>query len=201
MSNTKTFAERELDILTKSSTDPENRPIIEEFIPEILALVDKFGNSGQSGGSAPYVAHALSEAVKHLCMQQPICPITGMDEEWMDVSEISEEPKNTMYQNTRCFGLFKDLSGCWYLDGIVWVDEDGSSWGGGSAFLLIGNDKVKQITSRQYVKEFPFEPKTFYVDRVRVLVGDDKNNEDHYEDYIKDPTQLDEVFKYYKDNE
>lgn len=200
MSNTKTFAERELDILTKSSTDPENRPIIEEFIPEILALVDKFGNSGQSGGSSPYVAHALSEAVKHLCMQQPICPMTGIDDEWMDVSEISDEPKNTLYQSKRCYALFKDNSGCWFLDAIVWVDEEGYSWSG-TALLPIGNDQVKKIQSRQYIKGFPFEPKTFYIDRVRILVGDDKNNEDHYEDYVKDPSQLEEVFKYYKENE
>ena len=51
MKNTMTHAERELDILVKSATDPNNRPIIEEFIPEILALVRKFSNSGQRGVS------------------------------------------------------------------------------------------------------------------------------------------------------
>ena len=106
MSNTKNFAERELDILVKSNTDPENRPIIEAFIPEILALVDKFGNSGQSGGSAPYTASALSSAIKKLCMQEPICPITGIDEEWVDVSELCDG--KIVYQNRRCSALFKD---------------------------------------------------------------------------------------------
>ena len=69
MNNTLTHAQRELDILVKSCPDPENRPIIEGFIPEILALVEKFGKSGQSGGSAPYTATAISQAVKKLCLQ------------------------------------------------------------------------------------------------------------------------------------
>ena len=68
MSNVYSHAKRELDILVKTHIDPENRPIIEEFIPEILALCEKFGNSGQSGGSAPFVSSAISQAVKHLCM-------------------------------------------------------------------------------------------------------------------------------------
>jgi hypothetical protein len=33
MTNTYNFAKQELDILVKSATDPENRPIIEPFIP------------------------------------------------------------------------------------------------------------------------------------------------------------------------
>lgn len=91
MKNTMTHAERELDILVKSATDPNNRPIIEEFIPEILALVRKFSNSGQSGVSAPYTASAISSAVKKLCLQEPICPITGIDEEWIDVGRLGND--------------------------------------------------------------------------------------------------------------
>ena len=195
MSNTKSFAERELDILVKSNTDPENRPIIEEFIPEILALVDKFGRSGQSGGSAPYTAQALSSAIKKLCMQEPICPITGIDEEWVDVSNYGDgEP---MWQNCRCSGLFKDEKGeSMYVDAIVKKTQKGDTWSG-SFWLnkkdyLTGN-KDLMISNAQYVKEFPFIPKTFYIDVIEEEVA-----LDDWEMYLKDKSQLDEVFEYYK---
>jgi len=195
MSNTKMFAEMELDILTKSNTDPDNRPIIEQFIPEIIALCDKFGKSGQSGGSAPFTARALSSAIEKLCLQEPICPITGIDEEWIDITEInSGEP---MWQNKRCSALFKDENGeVMYVDAIVKRTQNDSSWSG--SFWLnkkdyLSGNKDLMISNAQYVKEFPFTPKTFYIDVIEEEVAPDD-----WEMYLKDKSQLDEVFKYYK---
>jgi hypothetical protein len=195
MSNTRSFAERELEILVKSNIDPENRPIIEEFIPEILALCEKFGNSGQSGGSAPYTAKSLSKTIEKLCLQKPICPITGIDEEWVDVSSYGDgEP---MWQNSRCSGLFKDKHGeVKYVDAIIKRTQkkftySGSFWLNKKDYLN-GNRDLK-ITSSQYVKEFPFIPKTFYIDVIEEEVAPD-----NWEMFLKDKSQLDEVFEYYK---
>jgi hypothetical protein len=52
MTNTQSHAKRELEILFKTTPDA----IIREFETEILALCEKFGQSGQSGGSAPFTA-------------------------------------------------------------------------------------------------------------------------------------------------
>lgn len=187
MSNTKKFAERELDILIKSSTDPDNRPIIEEFIPEILALCEKFGNSGQSGGSAPYTASAIAQAIEKLCLKKPICPITGIKDEWGDVSD-GQDKEDIIYQNSRCSALFKDgYERAYYLDAIVWKDEKGATWSG-SAILPTG----EKIRSRQFLREFPFEPKTFYVDIISKEV-----KKDNWEFYVKDEKQLEKVFSYY----
>jgi len=73
MSNTKNKAEVEFEILEKTGKNA----IIVPFKKEILALIDKFADSGQSGSAAPYTAKAISQAVEHLCLQEPICPITG----------------------------------------------------------------------------------------------------------------------------
>lgn len=192
-SNTHNFAKRELEILSKSSTDKDNRPIVEPFIPEILALCERFGKSGQSGGSAPYTASALSKAIKTLCLQEPICPITGIDDEWVNVSEYGsgKDEKECVWQNTRCSALFKNSEGkCWYLDAIVWKTQKGIGWSG-SALLKDGNAFVKYM-SRQYVKSFPFTPKTFYIDVIEKEVA-----KDDWEFYIKNPKQLERVFKYY----
>ena len=195
-SQTLSHAEMEFDILSKSYTDPSDRPIVEEFREEILALVNKFGNSGQSGGSAPLVSSAIADAVKKLCMQKPICPITGIDDEWFEFSD-------GQYQNNRLSSVFKDKNGkAYFLDAIVWKgDTEGESGNDWDTFTgtVWGN------TSRQYIKSFPFTPKTFYVDVHRVPYDPDihPTNESiscadgDYVYFIKDQNQLDEVYKYY----
>jgi len=195
MTNTQSFAATELDILSKSLTDPENRPIIEPFRDEILALCEKFGMSGQSGGSAPFTASAISHAIKDLLLQKPICPITGIDEEWFNVREASEDDE-MMYQNKRCSALFKGKSGkCWYIDAIVKKTQNGQCWSG--SFWLskedyLAGDRSKMVSCKQYVKSFPFIPKTFYIDVIEEEVA-----KDDWEMYLKSPKQLEKVFKYY----
>ena len=194
-SNTRSFAEIEFDVLSKSNTDPDNRPIIEEFRDEILALVDKFGNSGQSGGSAPYTASAITQALQKLFMQEPICPITGIDEEWNDISNLTSG--ETLYQNKRCSALFKDGkdSQAHYISAIVKRCPDGSCWSGRlwlSEEDYLSGDRSKMINKSQCVKSFPFEPKTFYIDVIEEEVAPDD-----WESWCKDPEQLNEVWEYY----
>ncbi len=173
MSKTKSFAKKELDLLVKSFKNSDDKPIIQEFIPEILSLVDKFGRSGQSGSSAPYVARALSDAINKLCLQEPISPITGDDSEW-----------SKDFQNNRCSALFKDSKdgGAYYLNAIIWQDQDGYRW---SAHAKLKNGDT--VGGMHYIKGFPFEPKTFYVDVI-------ERNGDFY---VKDESQLDQVWEYY----
>lgn len=190
--NTGRFAQKELSILSKLATDPENRPIIEPFIPEILALCDKFGNSGQSGGLAPFTASALSKAIKTLCLQEPICPIMDLPEEWFDVSKISDLTKGrTLFQNNRCSALFReDDQPVYYLDAISFIPV-GKSYGMHISRGVMLDDGSK-IGSRQRVKKFPFTPKTFYIDIIEIEVA-----KDDWEYKIKNERQLKSVFKYY----
>jgi hypothetical protein len=182
MSKTKSYAEHELDILEKTVTDA----IITPFREELLALVDKFGKSGQSGGSAPYTASALSQAVKKLCLQEPICSITGIDEEWVDVAEYNNG--DSLYQNNRCHALFKEGRDerPYYLDAIVWKTPKGVTYTG-SAYLPNG----EIVLSRQHIKGFPFEPKTFYVD-----VTEEEVAPDDWVFHVRN-RDLNEVYSYY----
>ena len=191
MTNTQSFAKQELDILAATVPDA----IITPFANEILALCEAFGKSGQSGGSAPMTASAISQAIKKLMLQEPICPIMGVDEEWVNVREVSDEDE-MMYQNKRCSALFKSKSGkCWYVDAIVKKTQSGSCWSG--SFWLskedyLTGDKSKMIRCSHFVKSFPFEPKTFYIDVIEEEVA-----KDDWEMYLKDPKQLVKVWKYY----
>ena len=201
MTNTQKFAQQELDILAATVPDA----IVTPFAKEILALCEAFGNSGQSGGSAPYTASAISQAVKKLLLQEPICDVTAHENEWVDVSEMGDG--SIMYQNSRCSALFKDgiESKVHYLDAIVWKGvEDYDTFTGR---VYIDDKDFELIGSSQFVK-FPFKPKTFYIDVVRVPISkeeaekrdlhyiEDGFNECYYT-ILKDPKQLDKVFKYY----
>lgn len=180
-SNTYHHAKRELDILISSSTDPEDRPIVEEFYDQILELCDKFGNSSQSGGSYAFVATVLSQAIKTLCCHEALCPLTGLDEEWWEVTEMNDG--KPMWQNTRESAVFKDNAGAYYLDAIVWKGDITGTFTG----------EVQGILSRQYIKSFPFTPKTFYID-----VIDTEEKPDHWNHQIRDPKQLERVWRYYE---
>jgi hypothetical protein len=198
-SNTHNIAKRELDILKATTPDA----IVTPFAKEILALCEAFGNSGQSGGSAPYTASAISQAVKKLMLHEPICDVTGHESEWVDVAQYMGK---TMWQNSRCGGLFKDSNGkCSYNDAIVWKGEEG--WDTFTGRVYIDEKDFELIGSSQYAK-FPFKPKTFYIDVVRVPITKEEaesRNLHYIEDgfnkcyytILKDPTQLAKVFKYY----
>ncbi len=200
MTNTQKFAKRELDILEATTPDA----IITPFAKEILALCEAFGKSGQSGSSAPYTASAISKAVKKLMLQEPICDVTGHETEWVDVSEISDG--EILWQNSRCSGLFKYPDGkLSYVDAIVWKGEE--DWDTFTGRVYIDEKDFELIGSSQFAK-LPFNPKTFYIDVVRVPIAKEEaeSRKLHYiEDgfnkcyytILKDPTQLDKVFKYY----
>lgn len=186
-------AEREFDILEKTI---ENA-IIAPFKKEILALVEKFGESGQSGGSAPYTAGAISEAVKKLCLQNPICDITGIEEEWNDVSESHNGEQ--WFQNNRLSSVFKEGENGkpYYLDAIVFKGQNGSCFTGNAIELESGGT----IGSRQYIK-LPFKPKTFYIDVIETEWADKtetvkKQGGGWWTSIVKDESQLKEVFEYY----
>ena len=194
MSNTRTHAERELDILATTSPTA----VINEFRSEILALCEAFGKSGQSGGSAPYTARALSRAVEKLCLHGTIAPLTGEDDEWNDSERVLSE-NGGYYQNNRESAVFKQRMGrAYYLNAIIWDGEDkGDSFTG----------TVEGIRSRQYIKSFPFKPKTFRVNVYRVPYDKDKHAKSDvvscgsgdFVYFIKDKKQLDEVFAYYEE--
>ncbi len=156
MTNSKSHAKRELEILKKTTPDA----IVTPFKNEILALCEAFGRSGQSGGSAPFTATAISQAVEKLMMFETLAPLTGEDSEWVDMSEYNDG--KSMFQNNRDSRVFKNGKDgqAYFIEAIVF---DGNI---GGRFTVNGSvtDNSENIGSTQYIKEFPFTPKTFDVD-------------------------------------
>lgn len=110
MSNMLKWAEQELRYAGYDINDPEDGP--NRWLAEgTLELLKVFSEQGHSGMSAPY-AVALFEK---LATWKPISPLTGEDDEWVDVSE------NT-WQNRRNSAVFKEADGqaYWGFGRVFW---------------------------------------------------------------------------------
>lgn len=190
MTNTQRHAQREFDVINKLYSEPDNKHIIKEFEPEIMALCEKFGLSGQSGGSAPMVASCLSGAIEKLLLQEPIAAITGEEHEWVDVSAYCDG--YALYQNNRCGGLFREGKDgrSFFVDAIIFKGDKCHNFNGSA---LLGE---KRIYSKQCVKSFPFIPKRFYID-----VIDIEEPKDWWEHTVKTPSQLKKVWHHYDNYE
>jgi len=153
----------------------------------VMELIEVFANQGHSGMSAGLVAGLFNKLANY----EPLQEITGRDEEWAEA--FNDEEGQPVYQNKRCSALFKYTNGrASYGQAIVKRCPDGSCWSG--PLYLTREDAINNINKIQVeVKEYPFVPKTFYVD-----VIEEEVKKDDWIMWVKDPSQLDEVFEYYK---
>jgi hypothetical protein len=108
------YAKRELDVIgmTEDSSDEMNVMMRKH----ILHMVKEFADEGHSGMSASYALSIL----KSLLAYEPLSPLTGADDEWMEVD-------NGYWQNKRASNVFKDKDGAYWSDGIVfweWFEPD-----------------------------------------------------------------------------
>jgi hypothetical protein len=150
------------------------------FQEELIALVSCFADQGHSGGSAPFGVAEIVSTIERLLSFQPLSPLLGTDEEWVDVSDYGFH--SPLFQNCRHTSVFRGSNGsACYLDAILWFGVDT-----GSTFT--GN--VEGISSSLEIS-FPFTPKTFSVDVSRLNSGEDAEYSILY------PRQLENIRKYY----
>jgi hypothetical protein len=185
--------------------------LIAEFVPEIEALVDKFGQSGQSGGSAPFTAGAIVDTIRKMLAQEPLGEgIMCSEDEWNDCSMLEDtEPGKGTYQNSRLSSVFKNGKDGkpYYLDAIVFkpVGKDYTFTGNS---VGLSEESEQTIGSSQYIKSLPFQPKTFVIDveekeykklKDGTLVEEEGGG--WWESWLADSKQLDEVWKFYDKKE
>ena len=92
MSNILSHAEDELNRIgmTEDSPDEMNRMMRKH----VLHMMQEFANEGHSGFSASYAISILTKLMDF----KPLSPLTGEDDEWVNVREYGSEPH---YQNIR----------------------------------------------------------------------------------------------------
>jgi hypothetical protein len=129
------FAESELRL---AGLFDENSDYNGEIGKTVMELMEVFSNQGHSGFSANMTINIF----KKLANFTPLTPLTGEDDEWMEIGE-------NLYQNKRAPFMFKDSQGAYNLEGKVFREPNGSCY-------TSSNSKV-------YVT-FPYTPTTEYVD-------------------------------------
>ena len=192
-------AKYELDRMINKAASKGETPIVQEFVPEIMALVQKFADSGQSGASAPFTSGAIIKTLEKLLAQEPLGGVNNDPDEW------GEEPNYGSFQNHRLSSVFKETkdSRPYYLNAIVFVPE-GKEYGYTSGGVMMSEGSEDTVGSFQYIKNFPFEPKTFKItvhEREYRKLKDGTLVEEAgggwWESWLADPKQLDQVWEYY----
>lgn len=84
---------------------------------DVLALIKVFGEQGHSGFSAPFCIQLFERLASH----KPLGPLTGNDDEWVETCD-------GIFQNKRCYSVFKENGKAYRSDGRVFRDPDGSTW-------------------------------------------------------------------------
>jgi hypothetical protein len=122
----------------------------------VLALLAVFENEGHSGSSAPYAINLFEKLAKF----EPVAPLTGEDWEWHDVSEYSGRDNGPLFQNKRCGHVFKDNTGAYDGEAIVFYDwyTDKET---GEKFKSYFTSRESRISVT-----FPYTPKKEYKERI-----------------------------------
>ena len=118
------WAENELQRLIDIA-HPEDKKEQEESHEVIMELIKKLNYKFYNGAKERYIANTFTKLVQ----SQPLTPLTGEDDEWMDATD----PKSgfTLEQNKRCMSVFrrnKDNSTATYLHGKLFSDDGGETW-------------------------------------------------------------------------
>jgi len=119
----------------------------------VLELLKVFSDEGHSGTSAPYTVNLFQK----LAMFEPLVPLTGEDWEWSDVSDRGGlGVDGPLFQNKRCSHVFKDGTGAYDINGIVWYDWYTSEETGEKRKSHFTNFKSRVPVT------FPYTPTTEY---------------------------------------
>lgn len=199
-------ANYELDRLLSRAEAKGETPLVKEFVPEIQALVKKFAESGQSGGSAPFTTAVIVKVIEKLLKQEPLGGVENTDDEWNSLSSFGDDES---YQNNRLSSVFKQGKDGrpYYLNAVVFRNPEKNYTFTSGSVDLPGNAEDGEggkIGSSQYIKEFPFEPKTFVIDvdekEFRKLKDGtlvEESGGGWWESKVKYPSQLEGVWTYY----
>ena len=104
----------------------------------VMKMIDAFADEGHSGMSASMAVSIF----KKVAMYEPLTPLTGDDDEWMEIGD-------NKYQNVRCSHVFKDNGKAYDIQGRIFREPNGVSF--------TSRDSHTPIT-------FPYTPVSEYVD-------------------------------------
>jgi hypothetical protein len=144
--------------------------IIQPYLEQLYKILEIFSEQKYDAAVANFSTDVLLKTLKAGLTFQILSPLTGAESEW-DVIEYQGE---SYTQNIREFGVFKEGDDYYYNKAIVWMENN-------QAFV----GEIEGISSTQKIKEFPFMPRTFYIEVSGGKVVDQENLKSVYNYYAK----------------
>lgn len=138
-SNLEIHARRELELAGWFKQDGMYGDMMGHAVMRMIEVFADEGHSGMSAGAAIGLFRTVASF-------EPIMPLTGEDDEWVEVAEQDGGP---LYQNKRCGRVFKSPRGAYDVGGRVFREPDGC--------CFRSKDSRTAVT-------FPYTPKTEYID-------------------------------------
>lgn len=143
------YAKRELDIIGMKDGDDMNGAMRKH----LLHMVQEFHDEGHSGFSAQYAIGCLEKLLKY----EPLSALTGKDDEWVEIAD-DQIIGGKLWQNNRCYRVFKDENGAYDSEGIVFytmeTNEDGKEY---KSYFTSSESRV--------AIEFPYVPEQVYQEK------------------------------------
>ena len=158
-----THFENELQELRKGMKEGGSL-VIEPFIPEITAIINKASEQGWSGAYAALAIPIISNSIKNALLFKPLAPIEDNPEGWVK-SEWSESS-----YHKRLGSLWKDEGGKPHYNEALSFTINSGGWHG--RFKTDRGDIGSSLT----VKKWPFHPKTFHIKLLEVDKGEEEEN-------------------------
>ena len=112
-------AKREFELLKWTRGKDEMQDMI---MDNILDLLNTFSKQNHSGTTALYVLGCFEK----LSRFQPLAPLTGEDNEWMEVIE-------GVYQNIRQSTVFKDSEWSYDIEGYIFIEKNNDTFTNGNS--------------------------------------------------------------------
>lgn len=122
MSNMADFARDELNRAGLFDKDSDYGGMMGEAV---MKMIEQFAEEGHSGSSAAMAIAIFEKLVRF----EPLTPLTGEDDEWVDVSEYGYG--SPCWQNKRCPHVFKDANGAYDIEGRIFRDSFGDCFTSG----------------------------------------------------------------------
>jgi len=175
------FAKQELKIAGLFDKDSDYGGMLGDAVMELMKVFSKQGHSGCSAS----MTLALFQKV---ASYKPLTPLTFNEDEWVDVEHC--------FQNKRNSAVFKKdkESRPYYIDAFYMKNQTDVTYSGS---LCVGNGKK---LGRCYIKD-PNEMPKICIDiidwEVNKETGVKEKGSGWWESKMKDPSQLDEIRKYY----
>lgn len=133
------------EFLERSASEVEISGFDDQMKSDLMELVRLLDSMGCWHGKDQF---KMGWALRRLLRQEPLSPLTGDDDEWIDRSDRGID--NMWWQNKRCTNVFKTRDGrAWYSMAVGFVQPDGS---------VEFNDR-----SHGHI-EFPYSPVTRHVE-------------------------------------